>query len=621
MINKILVGDFETTVYENQSDTEVWASALAFLNSDKLKIFNSIDKTYDYLLKFKGHVVIYYHNLKFDGSFWLDFLMRKKGYKNAWNDFNEEFESNRNMKVKTVKYLISDMGQWYTLTFKPNSNLIIELRDSVKLLPMSVAQLAKSFDTSVKKLEIEYSGKRKAGENITDEEKEYIKNDVIIVKEVLEYMFNNEHNKLTIGSCCMNEFKNMTSRQEFDQIFPRLDTIYSIDPSLNADQYCRFAYRGGWCYLNEGKEKKLITNGQTYDVNSLYPSVMESDSGSLYPYGYPTFWKGNYIPDEALSPFHVFIIRIKTKFKLKKNYVPTIQIKNDYRYRSNEWLKTSDVYYNGKYYESLKLEDGSEIDSICMLTLTSVDYDLFLKHYDIDFLEIIDGCYFWSSSNFFGDYISKYKKMKKESTGAKRQLAKLFLVNLYGKFGTSTNSSFKMAELVEGEPIKFNSVFESNKKPGYVPVACFVTAYARKFTIEAAQENYENLIYSDTDSLHLEECDPKGITIHDTNFRAWKLENKWDVGYFLRQKSYIERTGNSYLIKMAGLPERSKILIEKNLLKDYDNLEEFSEIEKNFIKNPITLTDIDVGLKVPGSLKAKRIVGGVVLKNQEYEIR
>ena len=55
--------------------------------------------------------------------------------------------------------------------------------------------------------------------------------------------------------------------------------------------------------------------------------------------------------------------------------------------------------------------------------------------------EILDGCYFNSAIGIFDRYIEKYKKIKLESKGAKRELAKLFLNNLYGKMASSTDSS------------------------------------------------------------------------------------------------------------------------------------------------------------------------------------
>ena len=74
---RYLVGDFETTVYEGQERTDVWASAIVEMYSEDVKIFHSIDETFEYLLSLDTNVVVYYHNLKFDGSFWLSFLLTK----------------------------------------------------------------------------------------------------------------------------------------------------------------------------------------------------------------------------------------------------------------------------------------------------------------------------------------------------------------------------------------------------------------------------------------------------------------------------------------------------------------------------------------------------------------
>lgn len=67
--------DFETTVYKGQDHTEVWASASVELFTEDVHIFHSIDEQFDYFIGLNQNVVAYYHNLKFDGTFWLDFLL------------------------------------------------------------------------------------------------------------------------------------------------------------------------------------------------------------------------------------------------------------------------------------------------------------------------------------------------------------------------------------------------------------------------------------------------------------------------------------------------------------------------------------------------------------------
>lgn len=639
--------DFETTVYKGQVNTEVWASASVELFTEDVMIFHSIEEQYQYFLSLNDNIIAYYHNLKFDGSFWLSYLLCELKYDQAYqkigdSDTQVEWLPEKEMVNKTFKYSISQQGIWYSIIIKDN-NHIIELRDSLKLLPFSVRKIGKSFGTKHKKLDMEYTGVRYAGCTITDEEKEYISNDVLVVKEALEIMFTEGHNKLTIGSCCLAEYHNILGKNLYNEWFPNLYDV-PLDRELydtdNVGEYIRRSYRGGWCYLVRGKENQIKNNGTTADVNSLYPSMMSSESGNIYPIGIPTMWKGNCIPDEALLPMRYFFIRIKTRFYLKENMLPFIQIKSSFLYQSNEMLETSDVYdrITGQYYSIIKDEDGNEMDTRITMTLTMTDYYLIKEHYNLVEFEILDGCFFNAQIGIFDEYINKYKKIKLESTGAKRELAKLFLNNLYGKLASSMNSSFKVAYLKDDNVVGFFGVYANDKKPGYIPCGSAITSYARNFTIRAAQKNYygrdkRGFIYADTDSIHcdLEPSEIKGITVHDKNFCCWKLESCWDVGIFVRQKTYIEHVTHEdlneienpyYNIKCAGMPQKCKDLFEKTItgytIKEGDN---FDEDELEFLQTKRKLTDFKIGLKIPGKLMPKRIRGGVLLTPTTYEMR
>ena len=67
---KFFVGDFETTVYKGQVATEVWASASVEMWTEEVNIFHSIDEQFEYFIEQDCNLICYYHNLKFDGSFW-----------------------------------------------------------------------------------------------------------------------------------------------------------------------------------------------------------------------------------------------------------------------------------------------------------------------------------------------------------------------------------------------------------------------------------------------------------------------------------------------------------------------------------------------------------------------
>jgi len=640
---RYFVADFETTVYKGQVHTEVWAAAIVELFTEDVHIFHSIGDLWEYMVSLDCNICCYFHNLKFDGSFWLPFFLNDLHYQQAFkklsdNELDLEAIETKDMHNKSFKYVISDMGQWYTITAKTHDH-IFEIRDSLKLLPFSVKRIGESFGTKHKKLEMEYKGFRYAGCTITDEEKEYIANDVLVVKEALEIMINQGHDKLTIGSCCLSEYRDIYGTQEYQKDFPDLEKIpldFEKFGSTNADAYIRKSYKGGWCYLVPGKSKQILYNGTTADVNSLYPSMMSSESGNYYPYGSPTFWSGNYLPIACKMQDIYYFIRIKVRFQIKPKHLPCIQIKNNFLYRANEWLTTSDIYdkKSNTYYRYYD-DNGERKDSTVILTLTCIDYKLIQEQYDLYDLEILDGCFFKAKRALFDDYMEKYKKIKLESKGALRELAKLFLNNLYGKFASSSNSSWKYAYLKEDKSIGFDTIEAHNKKVGYIAIGSAITSYSRNFTIRAAQANYygsdkRGFVYADTDSIHcdLKPEELKGIKVHDKNFCCWKLESQWDTGWFTRQKTYIEHvTGENlepiekpyYNIKCAGMPDKCKNLLIMSMQGIEPTVDDkLTEEEINFVHKKRTYEDFDVGLKIPGKLLPKRIEGGIILTDTYY---
>lgn len=643
---RYFVGDFETTVYKGQVATEVWASASVELYTENVNIFKSIHEQFEYFKSLNDNIIVYYHNLKFDGAFWLHYLLSdlelEQAYEKTGDEENDvEWIKDRYMKNNTFKYTISDLGgQWYTITIKINNKFIV-IRDSLKLLPFSLARIGKAFQTKHQKLDMEYEGFRYSGMDITQKEREYIRNDVLVIKEALEIMFDEGHSELTIGSCCLKEYKSMFSREDYEMFFPDLSTM-EIDEKLygskTVDEYIRKSYKGGWCYLVKGKENKRFENGTTADVNSLYPSVMSGESGNKYPLGLPYFWKGDYIPDKALGKNKYFFVRVKTRFKIKEGMLPFIQIKSSFLYKGTEMLETSDILdkETNEYISEYKIGEEKH-DTFVTMTLTMTDYKLLKEHYHLIDFEILDGCWFYSEIGIFDRYIEKYKEIKLTSKGAKRELAKLFLNNLYGKMASSTHSNFKVAYLNDNNVVAFKPVSANDKKAGYIPVGSAITSYARDFTIRVAQQNYfgkdkRGFIYADTDSIH---CDLpphklKGLKVHPDNFNHWSIESEWEHAYFIRQKTYIEyvikedmkEVEPHYIIKCAGMPEKCKDLFLKSvdgyIEKEGDK---YTEEEKEFLKVKRDISDFKVGLVVPGKLTPKRVIGGVILNNTTYELR
>lgn len=631
------MADFETTVYEDQDHTEVWAAALVPFWSEEVSIFHSLPDFWETVKRLPGNSVIYFHNLKFDGNFILDYfesLPELREGLDLIDGYRYHFHKKQDLAEGEYSYAISDRGQWYCINVQIGGRSI-EFRDSLKLLPFSVREIGKAFKTSRQKLDMEYKGRRFAGCEITPEELEYIKNDVLVVKEALEIMHSQGHDKLTIGSCCLAEFKKMLGVRNYKMLFPELNKIELSEGHgyPNADAWIRKSYRGGWCYLNPEYANKLVGPGITADVNSLYPSMLHSESGNYYPVGAPHFWTGK-IPKIAKD--HYYFVRFRCRFYLKPGYLPFIQIKGSRLYSGTEMLTTSDARRrDGSYSRYWRDGSGELHDSAQELTLTCTDFILMQEHYNLEDLQIIDGCWFYQQKGVFDTYIDKYKKQKLESTGALRTLAKLFLNNLYGKMASSVDSSFKIALRLESGAMGFIDQPEAEKQPGYIAVGSAITSYARNFTIRAAQLNYHpggrGFIYADTDSIHcnLAPDEIRGIKVHPKDFCCWKLESSWDIGLFVRQKTYLEHVIAEdlekipepyYSIRCAGMPQRSKDLFIESITQAGKTRPE-SEEEEEFIKQKREITDFKVGLSVPGKLRPVHIPGGVILMDTPFIIR
>lgn len=640
------MADFETVVEdvpEEQEETCVWAWALTRLydGTEIVKIGNTIESFFEQLKKCGDrHIIVYFHNLKFDGQFITSYLIGKKNYRTAFNYTDMSFNKDKELKNGELIYTITDNGIWYSITVRYNRTLI-EFRDSLKLLPFKVSEISDSFKTSRKKLEIDYKGHAAEGEEITPEEKEYISNDVLIVKEALEKFLSEMHYEknppLTIGQACMREFKADYDKERWNDYFPNLAEI-EIDPEIygysDADTFIRRSYMGGWCYADYNHTGIINGRTMTLDVNSLYPSVMHSKSGNKYPIGAPHFFNDPSMLLWVNNHDKYYFIRFRCRFDIREGYLPFMQIKYDMDYRKNENLLHS---WQTRY--------GRDDSKYPELILSKTTFLLFNACYDIKDFEFLGGCWFEQESGLFDHYINRFMKMKAEATiegnKPRRQTAKLFANNLYGKLGTSPENCFYLITPDE-DSIEYNPTEGPRKKPIAVQVASAVTSYARKFTVTAALLNADYYLYSDTDSVHIcapEGYTPQGITIHETDLLCWKVEKISDHSIYLRQKAYIDYgveidpEGNSYVdydIKCCGLPDRGKMLFEANLngIKPKDGKLTYKgetitlmPDEMEFMKKKRTIKNFAVGLSIPGKLKPKKIKGGCVLVGDVFTIK
>lgn len=582
---RTFVADFETTTTPNES--HVWAWAVTEVGGNGyVEIGTTIETFMEWCRKQKDNPKIFFHNLKFDSQFLIWYLFHS-GFKHV----NREERA-----TNTFTTLISDKGMFYSIEvifyLKGKKVQKVVFQDSLKLLPMSVDAIAKSFKLPIQKGSIDYTAHDNLpyGSPLTPEEQEYIKHDVLIVAHAIDYFQSQGLDKMTIGSCALNEYKKLLGKGNFNRWFPT--------PKYHSD--VKQSYRGGFTYLNPKFASKIIGAGIVLDVNSLYPSVMYD---SYLPFGVPIFFEGEYKKDE-IYPLYTQMFRCQ--FELKKGKIPTIQIKHSMFFTGNEYLTSSN-------------------DEEVTLCLNSVDLELFFEQYDVYNIEYISGWKFKATKGLFSDYIDKWSnnkiQAKLEGNHGLYLISKLFLNSLYGKFGTDTTVREKIPYLGGDDVVHYKDSEPTTKDGLYIAIASFITSYARLKTISSAQkimDNYNSgkskaqFCYADTDSLHIflngeNEHDflkNSGLEIDDTKLGAWKWETKFTKAKFLRQKCYIELS--TEYVQEENPEYELKITVAGMPKECYEY---------------VTFSNFKLGASYKGKKQPKHVKGGVVLKDIDFTIK
>lgn len=151
---KKYTADFETSTWL-PDETYVWAWAVCEIGVEKFRIGKDIESFISFCEN-SNNSTFYFHNAKFDFEFIIYYLL-SNGFK--WIKNSKEREN------KTFTTLISDMGVFYSMTIyfevKNKRTKKATFYDSLKIIPFSVKQIAKSFNLPIDKLEIDYFKERK----------------------------------------------------------------------------------------------------------------------------------------------------------------------------------------------------------------------------------------------------------------------------------------------------------------------------------------------------------------------------------------------------------------------------------------------------------------------------
>jgi hypothetical protein len=305
-------------------------------------------------------------------------------------------------------------------------------------------------------------------------------------------------------------------------------------PPLDKDDYHRMrpAYYGAIVYSKEGE----YVDATSWDVNSLYPAIMRD---MPMPTGMPEWYDGKYRYD-ADYPLHIDVIAFDARLRPGK----TATLTNILPVWGCE---------------------GERLDStlgVITMPVTDVDWETLTENYDVHVWEHVGGWKFRESHGLYCNYVDKWFHVKQIATGERRQMAKLLLNSLVGKFGASLyRPMLHPRPSVDGGVDFTVDKPESSNSLAWLPTAAYVNAYGRQVLSRAMNANADRVLYADTDGMILAGLDaPADIETDDRKLGAWKNDHTYEKLRILGNRKYCGvETDGATVMRLSGVHRAAPI--------------------------------------------------------------
>lgn len=312
-------------------------------------------------------------------------------------------------------------------------------------------------------------------------------------------------------------------------------------PPLDKKDYRRMrsAYYGAIVYGVPGEYRDC----RSWDVNSLYPAIMHD---MPMPVGAPVWYDGEYRNDDDY-PLHIDVVAFDAK--LKKGKTATL----------------TNILPVWGY-------EGERLDStlgVVTMPVTDVDWETLTENYDVHVWDYVGGWKFRKSHGLYYEYVDKWFHVKQTATGERRQMAKLLLNSLVGKFGASLYRPMLHPRPSTDGGVEFTVERpESTNSLAWLPTAAYVNAYGRRILSRAMNANAGLVLYADTDGMILEGLDaPTGIETDDRKLGAWKNDHTYEKLRILGNRKYcgVETNGDT-VMRLSGVHRAAPIPYDRFLL-------------------------------------------------------
>lgn len=569
-LHNMYVADFETcdaekvytidtltgkAIYEQR----VWLAGFKNLETLESTYFTSLDDFMEAILARGDNVNTEYgfHNLKFDGSYIVPYLM-KNGYT----------VSEGKPSAGEFSVLVDNRNSWYSITIQVTKRRRVLIWDTAKLFPTSLQYLPDIYSTPTRKVKESkdwYEVKRPLDYEPDARDMHYFENDLQVPAETLLKHIDMYGLRFKKTQASQSFYNFEQSFKAWKWRFPPLTT--------EQDTAIRLAYWGGISHVAHDKAGKDYYGLGSWDINSSYP---DKAANKKLPYGncVAEYGEGKH-PD--MSKF--WVAEALVEFKLKPNALPCIPKKGI----------TEGTIVEDKDIDTDKWLDDSQ--GIVRLTFSNIDYQTFQESYEFRVWRWCWSMHWaWKVQREIAKFVNtnnerkvKYKALYnngKKKGLPREELAEYLTVSnrakidnnsFYGKFGEDIIKEGKTPHLETDEEGNEDIVWRLDRREEqgerarkYLPVAIAITAWGRQQLVQMANRLGEYFVYCDTDSVHylyegdhlIQQAIENGeIEADSTKLGAWDFEGYYTRGRYLRAKCYMEETEDgTRLATVAGLP-------------------------------------------------------------------
>lgn len=487
--------------------------------------------------------MVFWYNAKFDFALFDYYFLT-----NEWNEVSTLVKETKRKKLpaKTYQSLNGDFGQRYQLTIwqeyknKSRHKAVhkFKMLDICNIYGGGLAKNLEDFDirdnkgNKIRKLSMDYVEadiEKDFDYMLADTEGLYYlaKKIDTAIKEISGFsLFDGDY--ITAGGLAKKSFlKEMFGAELPKQNVTLFKKLFPM--TVKEDEMFRQngLYKGGKCLVNPYKRGVELHNIYKYDVNSMYPDKMRN---MQYPIGVPKKVR-KYEPKKG----KLYIIYVENlRGTLKENMIGIFQDPMTGDYVDNI-LVDEPMYFWSEELEEL-----------------SYWYDL---SYDIKYVLEYGARYSVGARN----YVDKFYKIKRETRGAIKQGAKLFLNSAYGKLAQRVERAICHYKLTEDGYVHLakEGTELDEKSMLSVVVGSRITALARTDLMQKIRDVCKNnprryFIYCDTDSIHAllpyPKTDPKELGM-------LKDEGTYDFAVYLAPKSYLMYSvkDNHYEVHCKGV--------------------------------------------------------------------